>query len=151
MICWLVANTTLGMVQQGLSIPPPLRRGGGQRISTGLSVPPTGRAANYPVYAPKDSPKPRQVRRKKLASEGTDSDGYGSDSEPEGNIPWKNIAAILGPTITGSAVIQHLAKLRIPGCHLVILTRPRSTALALLLADTKVRGRKLVVVWSANV
>ena len=29
------------------------------------------------------------------------------------NIPWNNIAAIVGPTITGSAVIQHLAKLRI--------------------------------------
>ena len=59
------------------------------------------------------------------------------------NIPWKNIAAILGPTITGSAVIQHLANLRI--------MRPPSTALALLLADTKVRGRKLMVIWSANV
>ncbi len=29
------------------------------------------------------------------------------------NIPWNNIAAIVGPSITGSAVIQHLAKLRI--------------------------------------
>ena len=29
------------------------------------------------------------------------------------NIPWNNIAAIVGPTITGSAVSQHLAKLRI--------------------------------------
>ena len=29
------------------------------------------------------------------------------------NIPWNNIAALVGPTITGSAVIQHLAKLRI--------------------------------------
>ena len=29
------------------------------------------------------------------------------------NIPWNHIAALVGPTITGSAVIQHLAKLRI--------------------------------------
>ena len=29
------------------------------------------------------------------------------------NIPWNNIAGLVGPTITGSAVIQHLAKLRI--------------------------------------
>ena len=29
------------------------------------------------------------------------------------NIPWNSIAGIVGPTITGSAVIQHLAKLRI--------------------------------------
>lgn len=28
-------------------------------------------------------------------------------------IPWNNIASLVGPTITGSAVIQHLAKLRI--------------------------------------
>ena len=75
------------MVQQGLSVPPPLRRGGGQRISTGLSIPPTGRAANYPVSAPKDSPKPRQVRRKKLASEDTDSDGCGSDSDADYGKP----------------------------------------------------------------
>ena len=29
------------------------------------------------------------------------------------NIPWNKITALVGPTITGSAVIQHLAKLRI--------------------------------------
>ena len=28
-------------------------------------------------------------------------------------IPWNNIAGLVGPNITGSAVIQHLAKLRI--------------------------------------
>ena len=29
------------------------------------------------------------------------------------NIPWNNIAALVGPTITGSADREHLAKLRI--------------------------------------
>ena len=28
-------------------------------------------------------------------------------------IPWNNVAALVGPTITGGAVIQHLAKIRI--------------------------------------
>ena len=76
----VVADTIIGMVQQGLSVPPPLRRGSGQRISTALSIPPSGRTANYPIPAHKGPSKPRQVRRKKMASENTDSEGYGSDS-----------------------------------------------------------------------
>ena len=28
-------------------------------------------------------------------------------------IPWNNVAALVSPTITGGAVIQHLAKIRI--------------------------------------
>ena len=37
-----------------------------------------------------------------------------SECNAEGvTIPWNNIAALVGPNITGSAVIQHLAKLRI--------------------------------------
>ena len=75
------------MVQQGLSVPPPLRRGGGQRISTALSIPPSGRTANNHVLAHKDPPKPRNVRRRKVVSEETESDGYGSDSEAEYGKP----------------------------------------------------------------
>ena len=37
-----------------------------------------------------------------------------SECNAEGvTIPWNNIAELVGPNITGSAVIQHLAKLRI--------------------------------------
>ena len=86
MTCWVVANTISGMIQQGLSVPPPLRRGGGQRISTALSIPPSGRAAN-PASASKDPAKARQVRRKKLGSEDTESDHYGSDSDAEYGKP----------------------------------------------------------------
>ena len=31
------------------------------------------------------------------------------------NIPWNSIATIVGPTITGSAVIQHLVRICSPG------------------------------------
>ena len=67
------------MVQQGLSVPPPLRRGGGQRISTGLSIPPSGRAAKNTTSAGKGPPKPRRVRTKKLPSEETETEEYESD------------------------------------------------------------------------
>ena len=57
-------------------LPPPLRRGSGQRISTALSIPPSGRTAKNPIPTPKGPPKPRNVRRKEVASEDTDSDDY---------------------------------------------------------------------------
>ena len=75
------------MVQQGLSVPPPLRRGGGQRISTGLSIPPSGRAANNPNSARKGQPKPRRVRTKKLPNQETDLEEYESDSDAEYGKP----------------------------------------------------------------
>ena len=89
------------MVQQGLSVPPPLRRGGGQRISTALSIPPSGRAANNPVLAHKGQPNPRKVRRRKVASEDTDSEGYGSGSDAEYGKPRAKRAKI------GSKVKAH--------------------------------------------
>ena len=82
------------MVQQGLSVPPPLRRGGGQRISTGLSIPPSGRAAKNPTSAPKGPPKPRRVRTKKLPSEETDSEEYESGSDAEYGKPRAKRAKI---------------------------------------------------------
>ena len=82
------------MIQQGLSVPPPLRRGGGQRISTGLSIPPSGRAANNPTSARKGPPKPRRVRTKKLPSEETDSEEYESDSDAEYGKPRAKRAKI---------------------------------------------------------
>ena len=85
---WLtITNTTIGMVQQGLSVPPPLRRGGGQRISTGLSIPPSGRAAKNPTSANKAPPKPRRVRTKKLPSEDTESEEFESESDAEYGKP----------------------------------------------------------------
>ena len=75
------------MVQQGLSVPPPLRRGGGQRISTGLSIPPSGRAAKKPTCARKDPPKPRRARTQKFHSEETESDEYETDSDAEYGKP----------------------------------------------------------------
>ena len=82
------------MVQQGLSVPPPLRRGGGQRISTGLSIPPSGRAARNPTSAHKAPPKPRRVRTKKLPSEETESEEYESDSDAEYGKPRAKRAKI---------------------------------------------------------
>ena len=89
------------MVQQGLSVPPPLRRGGGQRISTALSIPPSGRTATNPVPAHKGPPNPRKVRRRKVISEDTDSDGYGSGSDAEYGKPRAKRAKI------GSKVKAH--------------------------------------------
>ena len=80
------------MVQQGLSVPPPLRRGGGQRISTALSIPPSSRAAN-PATVHKDPSKPRKVRRRK-ASDDTESDDYGSESDAEYGKPRAKRAKI---------------------------------------------------------
>lgn len=68
-------------------MPPPLRRGGGQRISTARSIQPSGRAADIPASDRKDPPKPRQVRRRKVVSDDTDSDGYGADSDAEYGKP----------------------------------------------------------------
>ena len=82
------------MVQQGLSVPPPLRRGGGQRISTGLSIPPSGRAARKPPSAGKGPPKPRRVRTQKLPSEETEWDEYESDSDAEYGKPRAKRAKI---------------------------------------------------------
>ena len=82
------------MVQQGLSVPPPLRRGGGQRISTGLSIPPSGRAAKKPTCARKDPPKPRRARTQKFPSEETESDEYESDSDAEYGKPRAKRAKI---------------------------------------------------------
>ena len=76
------------MVQQGLSVPPPLRRGGGQRISTGLSIPSSRRVAKIPTSAGKAPSKPRRVRRKKLPSEETETEEYDeSDSDAEYGKP----------------------------------------------------------------
>ncbi len=83
----LVANTVAGMVQQGLSVPPPLRRGGGQKISTGPSIPPSGRAANNSTSARKGVPKPRRARTKKIPSEEIDSEDYESNSDAEYGKP----------------------------------------------------------------
>ena len=82
------------MVQQGLSVPPPLRRGGGQRISTALSIPPSSRTAKNPITAPKGPPKPRNVRRRKIASEDSDSDDCSSDSDAEYGKPRAKRAKI---------------------------------------------------------
>ena len=76
------------MVQQGLSVPPPLRRGGGQRISTGLSIPSARRPAKNPTSTGKVPPKPRRVRTKKLPSEETETEEYDeSDSDAEYGKP----------------------------------------------------------------
>ena len=75
------------MVQQGLSVPPPLRRGGGQRISTGLSIPSSRRPAKNPTSAGKAPPKPRRVRTKKLPIEETETEEYESDSDAEYGKP----------------------------------------------------------------
>ena len=45
------------------------------------SIPPSGRTAKNPIPTPKGPPKPRNVRRRKVASEDTDSDGYDSGSD----------------------------------------------------------------------
>ena len=74
------------MVQQGLSVPPPLRRGGGQRISTGLSIPSSRRVAKIPTS--KAPSKPRRVQKKKLPSEETETEEYDeSDSDAEYGKP----------------------------------------------------------------
>ena len=83
------------MVQQGLSVPPPLRRGGGQRISTGPSIPSSGRAANNrTTSARKGVPKPRRIRTKRLPSQDTDSEDYESDSDAEYGKPRAKRAKI---------------------------------------------------------
>ena len=52
-----------------------------QEAVPGLIIPPSGRTANNPASAHKDPSKSRQVRKKKIASENTGSDGYGSNSD----------------------------------------------------------------------
>ena len=75
------------MVEQGLSVPPGLKRGGYTRISTGRSIPtgpsllPSSRASDIPVLAHEDPPKPHPAREKNMASKTTDSDDSGSDSD----------------------------------------------------------------------
>ena len=59
----------------------PYREPPAQRISTGLSIPPSDRAARKPPSAGKGPPKPRRVRTQKLPSEETEWDEYESDSD----------------------------------------------------------------------
>lgn len=69
------------MVEQGLSVPPPLRRGGTTRISTGYSG---NRASVIPVKNSARKPSALKLA-KKLMSDEEDSDGddWGSDSDGE--------------------------------------------------------------------
>ena len=72
------------MVNQGLDVPPPLRRGGGHTISTGPKTPskitPSKRTTACAVTA-------KSGRAKKAVSEISDKDEYSSDSEADYGKP----------------------------------------------------------------
>lgn len=82
------------MVNQGLDVPPPLRRGGSHTISTGPKTP--SKITLSKITPSKITPSKRATARaataksgraKKAVSETSDEDGYSSDSEADYGKP----------------------------------------------------------------
>ena len=73
------------MIQQGCSVPPPLRRGGSQKISTGPSIASSRRPTKVPTQTA-----PRRASTKKASkasTEDTDPEEFDSDSDAEYGKP----------------------------------------------------------------